>query len=334
MTAAEFNLDEILKKRGTKSYGFIDLAIRPDGSTVKMPYMIVCGKNDGPIFVAEAGCHGEEYDGGEGIALLANRLDPNDVSGTFIGIPASNMVAFAQGVRINTLDFSCQDMNRGYPLGDPKGFITKRILNYFIETFFKRANYVVCFHDGGKSIHLTPMSIYHWTDDERGRTAREMAYAFGTCAVASMQKYPCQPGVSFFGSVYHNVPNIQAELGGLSEGIDRPKFIEMSADGLENIMKYAKMLPGEPRYLQEGIDRLGEFEIEYLRTNNGGIHKPLKKSYDPVKKGDVLSEIVDVFGEKVDEVVAPYDGVVLGYWSYAMVQPGHWTTILGEPIQR
>ena len=66
------------------------------------------------------------------------------------------------------------------------------------------------------------------------------------------------------------------------------------------------------------------YDIDYIYNRNGGIHVPVKKAMDSVRKGDTLSIITNLFGEEVDRVIAPFDGVVIGYWTYSVCPPHGW----------
>ena len=41
-------------------------------------------------------------------------------------------------------------------------------------------------------------------------------------------------------------------------------------------------------------------------------HKPQKKFLEKVKKGEVLGIVTNIFGDTIDELIAPYDGIVVG----------------------
>ena len=38
-------------------------------------------------------------------------------------------------------------------------------------------------------------------------------------------------------------------------------------------------------------------------------------------------------GEEVDRVIAPYDGVVIGYWTYSVCPPHGWVYMVGKPVE-
>ena len=85
-------------------------------------------------------------------------------------------------------------------------------------------------------------------------------------------------------------------------------------------MNYLGMVENNDKVLMESID----VELHYLHASNGGIQKQLKKENEIVEEGELLAEITDVFGNKIEELRAPYRGVVIGFWSVPVIRPGDW----------
>ncbi len=332
MIKATFDLEKVIaENRGKKLCGFIDLAHKVDGSMARLPYMIVSGAEDGPVFVADCCLHGDEYEGAEAISQFYNNLDPAKVKGAFVGVPAANLEAFNAGQRTAPIDWSNQDMNRAFP-GNPEGMLTMRIAHFYFENFVKKADYVVSFHGGGNGLYLEPLATYQDPDTPAGVTTLRMAKAIGVQVLWHHVHLPKNhTGTETITATNAGVPCICVELGG--QGIrheHRQEIIDLAERGLLGVMQEFGMAPGEPPYRDDYID----VEISYLHTDEGGYHHVLPKPLDLVKEGDVISEIVDIFGKKVGEVKAPFDGYVCGYWCYATIHPGHWAFLLGKPVEK
>jgi len=86
------------------------------------------------------------------------------------------------------------------------------------------------------------------------------------------------------------------------------------------------MLEGEVKPAEEQIDT----ELNYLHTPVGGIHTPLKQPMEIVKPGDKLASITDVFGNLLEEIICPFDAVVVGFYSVPVIKPGDWSYLLGK----
>ncbi len=328
MIKTKFDLHEIVKERNRKFHGFVDLAQKVDGSKVRLPYMIVCGKEDGPILLAGSCIHGDEYEGAEGISKVYNELDPETLKGTFVGVPAVNLEAFNAGSRISPIDWSSQDMNRAYP-GNPNGMITSRITNYYYENFIKKADYVISFHGGGNGLYMEPLSTYQPPSQAVGETTYRMAKAAGV-RVLWRNGEDNFPGVETEASSAAGKPCINIELGGHSIRNDhRDEIIAIAARAITGVLQEFDLIPGTPAYRDDCV----EVDITYVNTDDGGYHKLKCKAMEMVREGQVCSEIVDIFGQKIGEVKAPFDGYVCGYWVYSTIHPGNWAFLFGRPLE-
>lgn len=326
--SAKFDLIEMIRERSTQKTGFIDIAKKVDGTTVRIPYIIICGKEEGPVFLTDACNHGDEYEGAEGIIKVAKNLRPEELKGTFVGIPALNLEAFSAGLRISPIDWSYQDLNRAYP-GNEKGLITSRIARFYMEHFIRHADFFISFHGGGNSLYLEPLVTYMPPDTELGKTTYEMAQAFGVKVLWRMQNLPFSGVETVEAQKNYEVPGIIPEIGGHCVRHEhRDYYVDICANGIRNVMTRLGMLKGEAPRVENPVD----VELRYIHTDQGGIHKPLKKPLEECKEGEVLSEVEDLFGNKVGEVVAPFDGVVIGYWCYTTIHPGNWAFLYGKRV--
>ena len=322
----ELNLDEALNTRGSKTKGFVNVAIKPDGTYVRIPVFVITGEEEGPTILVDACTHGDEYEGAEAIIRVARELQPAQLKGTFVGIPALNLDAFAAVSRISPLDFT--NLNRVFP-GDPNLFITQRVANTYIEKFVKNADYIISFHGGGDVLYLESLVGYQPPVDELGKTTFEMAKAFGTEVIWRMQNLPFN-GVSVVEARKLGVPAILPEIGShCTRQYDREKNVDLCATGIQRVMRHlgiSTMPVATP--VQEQIDT----ELHYVHTDFGGIHTPVKGRMERVKKGEVLARVTDIFGEQLGEIIAPFDGLVLGYWSIPVIQPGDWSYLFAKEL--
>ena len=71
-----------------------------------------------------------------------------------------------------------------------------------------------------------------------------------------------------------------------------------------------------------------------IRCQNGGLQTPHVKPGDMVTIGDPLVTIQNpFFGDEIECVRAPFDGIACLMWAYPIVQPGDWVTHLGKVIR-
>jgi predicted deacylase len=326
MSRGKIALDTVLRESEGRREGYIRIGMKPDGSWVSIPVTVVEGKGDGPLLLVDACAHGDEYEGAEAIIELARSIDPKRLRGTFVGVPALNFDAFCAAQRISPIDFV--NLNRVFP-GNPRSFISHRIAHAYTERLQKNSDFIISFHGGGTVLHLEPMVGYQPQDDEVGRKTRELAVAFGTKVLWRMQNLPFD-GVASVEAKALGIPAILPEIGShCSRLYDRRKNVDLCRDGIVNVMRHLDMLEGKPEPHPEQMDA----ELHYIHSDNGGIHRLGKAIMERAKRGEVLATVTDVFGEKLSEVAAPFDGIVLGFWSLPVIQPGDWSYLYGKILR-
>ena len=82
-------------------HGFLRLPYSRDDSawgSIMIPVCVVCN-GDGPTALLTGANHGDEYEGPIALQNLAHSLDPADITGRVIIIPAFNYPAFRAATR-------------------------------------------------------------------------------------------------------------------------------------------------------------------------------------------------------------------------------------------
>ena len=322
-----FDLEKSLKNKGKKQNGYINIAVKPDSTWVRIPVMIVNGIEDGPTMLVDGCQHGDEYEGTESIIRVVKELDPLKLKGTFIGVPVVNIDAFSFGQRVSPIDFSHTDLNRAYP-GNENSFITHLIAKTYMDSLVKKADYLITLHGGGNYLYLEPISLYQETVDEVGKASFEMAKAFGT---KLLWKTDPLPNGGILDEECHKlgIPTITPQIGGQCvRHSEREHSNQLCKRGIINVMKKIGMLDGAADETENQIN----VDITYIRSKSGGIHIPLKRPLEDVKRGELLAKVTNIFGEVIEEVVAPFDGIVIGYWTYPVIQPQNWSYLFGKVL--
>lgn len=326
----DFNLKEMLKERGTKKIGYVPFARKTNGAWVQIPVMIATGKYDGKTILADGCCHGDEYEGAEGVVAAFNAVDVENMHGNLIVVPAENLEAFGEMRRYNGCDFVPADMNRIYP-GNKEGYLTHALTDYYFKEFILNVDGVITMHGGGNYLYLHPVTNFQYMGDETSRQSESMARAFGFGFL--WRDDVCSPAAGFEDatSYLNGVPCITPEIGGQSTRLHhREEHIEMIKDGIINVMRLFEIIE-EP---VKTFDDQYYVNLEYIYCTHGGIHKPQKKAAEEVKKGDVLAIITDVFGNEIDKVICPYDGVVVGFLAYSVINPKSWSYLIGRNVEK
>ena len=314
----KIKLDEIVYSDHFRTDGFINFGVKPDLSNFRIPVSIIEGIKPGPILLIDACTHGDEYEGTESIIKLINTIKPNELTGTIVAVPALNFEAFANISRSSITDE--QNLNRIFP-GDSTKYITLRLADIYLKRIVKFVDAVITFHGGGDVLHLEPIVGYLPGGDEVSKKSFEMAKIFNAKYTWRMQNLPFEGVSAIAYRDMYNIPCILPEIGSHCERLNsREKNVGLCYDGIMNVMSYLEMI--EER-TQEKVDSM-DVELHYIHANNGGIQRLLKKENDIVEEGEILGEIIDVFGNKIEELKAPYRGVVIGFWSISVIRPGDW----------
>src|SRR4051794_35901405 len=150
----------------------------------------VTGADEGPTLVVNGGVHGGEYPAIEAVIRLGQQLDPANINGTVILMPALNMPAFR-----NRTPFVCPidnvNPNRVFP-GDPNGSYSEQMVHALINEFVAHADAYIDLHGGDIPEALVPFVICR-SDAGRAITpvdqkSKEMAMAFGLPYVLTVSK--------------------------------------------------------------------------------------------------------------------------------------------------
>lgn len=325
-----FDLKEMLKERGTKKIGYVPFARKANGSWVNIPVMIATGKYEGKTILADGCCHGDEYEGSEGVCAAFHAVDVENMHGNLIVVPAVNLDAFGAMDRFNNNDFVPSDMNRIFP-GNEKGYLTHALANYYLNEFIKNVDGTITMHGGGNTLYLHPVTCFQDMGDELSAKSMEMAKAFGFSYLWADNGITGTEGFEDATSYLNGVPCITPEIGGQATRLHhRDEHIEMIKEGVINVMRLFEIIE-EP---VKTFDDQYYLNLEYIYCKHGGVHKPQLKGGEEFKEGDVLSIIYDVFGNEVDRVLAPCDGVVVGFLTYSVINPRSWSYLIGKNVKK
>jgi predicted deacylase len=286
------------------------------------------------VLFVNAGVHGGEYPAVEAVIRLGKTLYPNKISGTVILMAILNLPAF----RTRT-PFVCPidnvNPNRVFP-GDPSGSYSEQMTHALINEFVVHADAYIDLHGGDIPEALVPFVICRseaGLADSKARDvaarSKEIAIAFGLPYVLTVSK-PVQPSKgqsSYAAAAEEGVPSILAEAGGV--GQMQENAVALLVNGVANVMRHLGMLeatkseirisksetnskfktPKEKRRSQTAATALTKFEWVY--TKSAGMWYPKVLPGDVVNKGEEIGRVGDLFGDTLEEVISPVNGVVL-----------------------
>jgi N-alpha-acetyl-L-2,4-diaminobutyrate deacetylase len=135
--------------------------------------IVVVATGTGPTLLLVAGTHGDEYEGQLALLDLARTLEPQQIQGRVIILPAHHFPACLAGTRTSPIDG--RDINRAFP-GDPAGSFAQVLAHYVAHHLVPIADAVMDIHSGGRSLDCLPCTMSHILDDP-SLTERTVAFA-------------------------------------------------------------------------------------------------------------------------------------------------------------
>jgi N-alpha-acetyl-L-2,4-diaminobutyrate deacetylase len=315
-----------LDKKGVQ-HGFLRLPYSRDDSawgSVMIPIAVV-RNGTGPTALLTGGNHGDEYEGPIALFDLARTLDPGNVSGTVIIVPAMNYPAFRAGTRTSPIDKG--NMNRSYP-GRPDGTVTEKIADYFTRELLPRADFVLDFHSGGKTLDFVPFAAAHIlpnkVQEAKGFdavTAFSAPWSMRMLEIDAVGMYDTT--VEELGKVF-----VTTELGG--GGTARAETVAIAKRGAMNVLRHAGIVGGqierrETRWLDMPSGDCFSF------AEDEGMMETMIDLGESVAEGQVIARIHPIgrTGIAPVEIRARLTGVLAARHFPGLVKPGDCVAVVG-----
>ncbi len=284
--------------------GMLEVGFLPDGLPIEIPVVIVQGHAPGPVVWMHACVHGNEYCGTYCIHSLLRSLSVEALTGTVVALPVLNITGFQRNQRMSPFDgYNGGDLNRFFP-GDETGALTGQMARHIWAPLRKYADYHIDMHTA-----LTPDT--HWAlfsppDGEAGKKAEGMARAFGY-AHTLPSPLSILGGSSLTEAAKAGIPGMIVEAGGVGASF-RPETVDDVTGRLRNVLRHLGMLEGAVDQY-DGMVFFSNFA--WVTARRGGLWRATVTCGDTVSKGQMVGRLTDLFGDVIEEVVSPEDGVVL-----------------------
>ncbi|HEY4311153.1 MAG TPA: succinylglutamate desuccinylase/aspartoacylase family protein [Pirellulales bacterium] len=281
-----------------------------------------------------AGNHGDEYPGQVAIMRLVRELEPADVHGRLILIPAINMPAAKAATRLSPLDG--KNLNRAFP-GRADGTVTEIIAHYLTNVLFPLADIVVDLHTGGRSLDFYPCAHMHLVPDlvqrremMAGTTAFNTDFSFLYADIAGTGLLPVEAERQ--GKIV-----ITTEMGG-TENVTAAVH-RTTQRGLRNVLRNFGLLAGRvetradlglpPTRWVQALDR-----EDYRFAPESGIYENIVDLGRDVAAGELVGQIH--FLERPERspvpIQAPTAGVLLAARGPSLVAQGDCVACIGHDV--
>jgi predicted deacylase len=284
---------------GTTTGAWVHVINNGLGEPVRIPVIIARGAEDGPVFGLTAALHGNELNGIPVIQQLFAELDPNELSGSVVGVLVANVPAFIEERRKFN---DGVDLNHIAP-GKPAGDCSQLYMHRLIDRIVGRLDFLIDLHTASF-----------------GRVNSYYIRADMSCDASARMARILNPDI-----ILDNPPNDytlrgHASLNGIQsitlELKDPHRFqfsvVDECVAGIQNILIDLGLMPG---VMQPYDDEQSTWVCDssyWLYTDEGGFLTVLPSLGDHISEGDNIAIVRTVFGEVTKMIHAPEPGIVIG----------------------
>ena len=289
-----------------------------NGHEVDLVVHVIRGAKDGPKLALFGGIHGDEPLGTEAVRRVLKQIDPDQITGTIVGVPVANPYAFEAGKRVTPADGL--NLNRIMP-GDSEGSITEQLAAGLAAILDDGCTHFIDYHSGG-NLACVDYSYVH-------EAGAEMSRAYGCQILYDHESYV---GSATDYALRRGIRAMVSELGG---GLyDTEQYLDRAVKGTFNVLRAIGMVAGEVSAPRE--DQVVVTTLTVLRPRAGGL---LQAEVGPdrlgeiLPRGTVLGRIVDPYTfEELQVLSAPYDPtyLVLSRSPVTQVSPGDYGFMVAD----
>ncbi|RBW42411.1 succinylglutamate desuccinylase [Loktanella sp. D2R18] len=273
-----------------------------------MSVHVIHGRLDGPTIFVSAGIHGDEVIGVEIVRRLLRSPSMGTVKGTLIVVPIVNTYGFLNHSRYLP---DRRDLNRMFP-GTETGSLASRLAHIFTTEIVARCDLGIDLHSA--AIHRTNYPQIRVSPDNPDML--DLANVFGAPIImqSSVREGSLRGSAKDMG--------IDVLLFEAGEGLRFDEYsVRSGVAGILRVLRYKGMVAGkgiakaktQPQFCPSS---------KWLRAPIGGLLRTFKADGDLVREGDVMASVSDPFGEQEEELIAPFDGIVVGRAVMPIVNEG------------
>lgn len=311
-------------------HGFLRLPYSRDDSawgSIMIPITVV-RNGEGPTALLTGANHGDEYEGPVALQELTVTLQPADITGRVIIVPAFNYPAYRAGTRTSPIDKG--NLNRSFP-GAADGTVTQKIADYFQNVLLPQTDIVLDFHSGGKTLDFIPFAAAHVMDNTLQQAACYDAmqafnapYSVMLLEIDNVGMY--DTAVEDMGKTF-----VSTELGG--GGSASAKSIAIAKKGVRNVLIHAGILQGEMQ-----IDPTVNIDMPdgdcFVFAEHEGLFEPMLDLGEDVTKGDVIARVwpVDRTGVPPLEYKAKTSGLIISRHFPGLIKSGDCMAVVGHRV--
>ena len=285
---------------GEKKTGFL----KAGDSGYDLPVTAICG-GEGKTALVTAGIHNAEYAGIQAAMELARELQPGMLRGTVLIVPLVNVSGFSR----RTMSMVYEDgknLNREFP-GRADGTTAEQICHAVAAELFSKTDYYIDLHSGDGYEEMHPYAYYVGPAEEK---VRELSFQMASRArVNYLVESQCTTKGAYNYASASGIPSVLIERGGL--GVWSRENVDLDKGDVRRILAFLGILKETPGEDTLAGEQLVLRQVIYEHAPETGCWYPAFHAGDLFRKGELLGEIRDYFGNTVYRCRARTDGVIL-----------------------
>jgi predicted deacylase len=270
---------------------------------IEHPAFEAHGSQDGPHVALIGGIHGCEYSSIAAVTRFMNELRVEELSGSITAVPVVSMQSFERRSPF-VVPEDGKNLNRSFP-GTYDGTYTDALARGIFDELIAPADVLIDLHGGDLVEALEPFTIYGRGPAEE--QARSLAVAFGLPYVVRQERSGGLGGMTSDAAADVGVPSIIAEAGGC--GQLKEEAVSMLVEGVHNALRSLEMMPGPVSPPRQEMRFVGAFD--WLRCGSAGWWEAAVAVGAEVAGGELLGRVKNLYGDVLEEMLAPRGGVVL-----------------------
>jgi predicted deacylase len=333
--SAERGVGDALKRRGERVSVAVPVFTDLDGSEVCLRVQVVAGRQTGKTVALIAGSHGDEWQTAELIHATLETLDPEQMTGNVVAAPIINPVAYASRRRNAHDDSDSPDMNRSY--GVEQAWIANQLAKAVVDNIFAHAEALVDYHCGiwGSNWGCVVAGT-DFPSEEVNRKSFQLARSFGYPYIqlgGFVSRFPGPTSSAAYAGAKLGIPPIVVEVGGAGfEPRLEASWISSCVEGTRGVLSHLGILdvPGP------ALDKAFVYSRSArVSATQGGMLEPAIGPEElwtkEVQQGELLGTVWSPHTfEVIDELRAPFHGLVSMVSRAYPVRPGSWAFMVAD----
>ncbi|MBV7276218.1 succinylglutamate desuccinylase/aspartoacylase family protein [Clostridium sp. PL3] len=309
-------------RTGEKVSGYVQVK----GMDIELPVTIICGDKEGKTVFISGGVHNAEYVGIQTAIEIASEISPSQLTGNLIILHLMNRTGFEH----RTMSLVYEDgknLNREFP-GSEQGTVADKICHTVVTEFQRNADYYIDLHCGDGYEELIPyVYCVGVADPEVAHKSREMAEMVN---VAYLVQSPCGSGGAYNYAGSCGIPSILIERGCM--GRWSKEEVKLGKEDIRNVLRYLGVLEGDVS--ERTYHPVDVGIVIYKNAAHTGCWYPTKRAGDTFKKGEILGQVKDYFGNVLESCIAEMDGILLYHVGSLCVIKGGSMVAYGENVNQ